>query len=96
MQEGVKHNLNFQVVTEGEFDFRIAFVGEWSAYSLGGAQTAAVVLSADCEVIVAEVRSGRWSKSGAARAVGKQLAKDFGNMAKLGQPKRSNKGGQMN
>ena len=51
----------------------------------GGAQTGAVVLAGDCDVVTGLIRSGRWTKSGAARAVGQQLAKDLAAMLKEGQ-----------
>ena len=87
MKEGVKHKLDFQVVSDGEYDYRITVVGERSGTALGGAQTGAVVLNPDCELVLALIRSGRWSKSGAARAVGKQLAKDFASLEMVGQLK---------
>ena len=82
-KEGTKRGLSLLPVKDDEsYHIRIAIIGE---RSLAGAQTGAVILTPNCDVLTAVIRSGRWSKSGAARAVGKQLAKDLAAMAEIGE-----------
>ena len=81
-KEGTKRGLSFLAVEASKpYHVRIAVTGE---QSMAGSQTGAVVLTSSCEVLTSVIRSGRLSRSGAARAVGKQLAKDIAALAEIG------------
>lgn len=86
-KEGAKQGFTVQSVGESEpFHLRLMVVG---GVTIGSAHTAAVLLSGDCKLIDAVIRSGRWSKGGAARAVGKELAKHLAARLETGELQRA-------
>jgi hypothetical protein len=89
-KHGKDKDLQFTLVDEN-FEFRVAVYTEGMTTSDvllgGGADSSAVVLSPQCEMLFVVTRSGRMTESGALNAVTKELAKKFKSYLSVTAPK---------
>jgi hypothetical protein len=89
-KHGKDKDLQFTLVEEG-FDFRVAVYTEGMTGTDvllgGGADSSAVVLTPQCEMVFVVTRSGRMTESGALNAVSKELVKKFKSYLSVTTPK---------
>ena len=89
-KHGKDKDLQFTLADEN-FEFRVAVYTEGVTTNDvlfgGGADSSAVVLSPQCEMLFVVTRSGRMTESGALNAVTKELAKKFKSYLSVTAPK---------
>lgn len=89
-KHGKDKDLQF-TLTDENFEFRVAVYTEGISTADvmfgGGADSSAVVLSPQCEMLFVVTRSGRMTESGALNAVTKELAKKFKSYVTATAPK---------
>ncbi len=89
-KHGKDKDLQF-TINDQDYEFRVAVYTEGmstaDALFGGGADSSAVVLTPQCEMLFVVTRSGRMTESGALNAVSKELAKKFKSYIAVTSPK---------